>query len=340
MALAGRSADRGQYGSRMSRNIFLLGRQRGDEDQLTEMLVWLISAVPQVSRALVQLAFGDIDVDLGKLDVTTQHPIPGRRLDALLKSESLVLVIESKLDSVYGDGQLRAYINWLATEHKNAAHKALMTLTKSAARWPARDLAHAAQLDVVASTRRWHELYTALSSLTTPPDELPARLAHEFLDMLHQEQLIPAPSDPGWDEQRWFALLTKRRGEDETQAARDLYEWTSARNWWHTFAARSRGTWMPLFWVDDRDYAPIAFNTSGRITFLTPVGGQPPFDRANARFELLKRVNQIPGVNYDPQEIHKPDKRSALSALASNDAGLERLKRVLEWIEAEARKTA
>jgi hypothetical protein len=324
----------------MSRNIFLLGRRRGDEDQLTEMLVWLISAVPEVSRALVQLAFGDIDLDLGNLEVTTQHPIPGRRLDALLKSESLVLVIESKLDSVYGVGQLRAYINWLATEHKNAAQKALMTLTQSAAPWPARDLAQAAQLDVAASSRRWHELYTALSSLTTPPEELPARLVHEFLDLLHKEQLIPAPSDPGWDERRWFALLSKRRREDETRAARDLYEWTSARNWWHTFRARSGGTWMPLFWVEGREYSPIAFNTSGRITFLTRVGGQPPFDRAHAGFELLKRVNQIPGVDYDPQAINKPSIGSALSALASKDAGPERLKRVLEWIEAEARKTA
>jgi hypothetical protein len=325
----------------MSRNIFLLGRQPGFEDQLTEMLVWLISAVPDVGHALVRLAFDDIDVDHGDLEVTTQHRIAGGRLDALVKSESLVLVVESKLGSVYGVGQLRAYIDWLATEHKDVAHKALMTLTAYPGPWPADDLAHAAQLDVVATPRRWHELNTALTSLTATLDALPGRLAQEFLDMLREERLIWPESDPGWDEERWFAGLSEtRRREDETRAARDLYEWTSARNWWHAFRARQGGTWSPLFLVDGREYSPIAFNTSGQVTFLSRVGGQPPFDRAHARFELLKRVNQIPGVRYDPAAITKPSIGFGLRVLARNYAALEQLKSVLEWIEAEAGTTA
>jgi hypothetical protein len=66
-----------------------------------------------------------------------------------------------------------------------------MTLTASEAPWPADDIARAAQLDVVASPRRWHELYTALSPLTTTLEDLPARLVQEFLDMLGAEGLIP-----------------------------------------------------------------------------------------------------------------------------------------------------
>jgi hypothetical protein len=174
-----------------SRNLFLLGRRPGFEDQLTEMLVWLMSAVPEVGGAIVQLAFVDLDVGTAQIQATTQHRIAAGRLDALLKTESLVLVVESKLGSFYGEGQLRAYIDWLATEHKDAAHSALMTLTANEAPWPADDLAHAAQLDVVASSRRWHELHTALSPLTSALDELPARLVQEFLDMLGAEGLIP-----------------------------------------------------------------------------------------------------------------------------------------------------
>jgi hypothetical protein len=174
-----------------SRNLFLLGRRPGFEDQLTEMLVWLISAVPEVGRAIVRLAFGDLDVDTAQLQATTQHKIAAGRLDALLRTESLVLVVESKLGSFYGEGQLGAYIDWLASEHKEAAHRALMTLTAFEAPWPADDLAHAAQLAVVASPRRWHELHTALSPLTSALDELQARLVQEFLDMLGAEGLIP-----------------------------------------------------------------------------------------------------------------------------------------------------
>jgi hypothetical protein len=140
-----------------SRNLFLLGRRPGYEDQLTEMLVWLISAVPEVGSAIVQLASGDLDAGTAPLEATTQHRIAAGRLDALLRTESLVLVVESKLDSFYGEGQLRAYIDWLASDHKDAAHRALMTLTANEAPWPADDVAHAAQLDVVASRKRWHE---------------------------------------------------------------------------------------------------------------------------------------------------------------------------------------
>jgi hypothetical protein len=174
-----------------TRNLFLLGRRAGLEDQLTEMLIWLTSAVPEVGGATVQLAFGDIDVDLAQLEATTQHTIAtGGRLDALLRTESLALVVESKLGSSYGEGQLRTYIEWLA-EQKDVAHRALMTLTANPGEWSADDLAHAAELDVIASPRRWHELHTALSALTAALDDLPARLVQEFLDMLSAEGLIP-----------------------------------------------------------------------------------------------------------------------------------------------------
>jgi hypothetical protein len=38
-----------------SRDLFLLARRPGLEDQLTEMLVWLISAVPYVGSAIARL---------------------------------------------------------------------------------------------------------------------------------------------------------------------------------------------------------------------------------------------------------------------------------------------
>jgi hypothetical protein len=39
-------------------NLFSVGRRRGDEDQLTNMLVWLASTVPAVRSALVELGLG------------------------------------------------------------------------------------------------------------------------------------------------------------------------------------------------------------------------------------------------------------------------------------------
>lgn len=174
-----------------SRNLFQLGRTPGLEDQLTEMLAWLVSAVPEAGNAMLELAFGDLDVGAAELEMTTQQAIPGGRLDAVLRTESLVLVVESKLGTSYGEGQLRWYVDWLASEHKDVAQRGLMTLTASDAPWPADELAHAAELAVVASARRWHDLHTALSSLTSALDGLQARLVQEFLDMLGAEGLIP-----------------------------------------------------------------------------------------------------------------------------------------------------
>ena len=60
-----------------SPNLFLLGRRPGFEDQLTEMLVWLISAVPEVGGAIVQLAFADQDEavkGLARQAETLPHP--------------------------------------------------------------------------------------------------------------------------------------------------------------------------------------------------------------------------------------------------------------------------
>ena len=157
------------------------------------MLVWLASAVPEVGGGVVKLGLGDVEVDLTQLDASTQHSIVAGRLDALFQTDSLNLVVESKLDSSYGDGQLRKYVDWLAEKSNEYANRALMTLTAREAPWPADDIAHAAQLGVVAAPRRWHDLFDELSEVAANPElpELSARLVQEFLDMLSEEGLIP-----------------------------------------------------------------------------------------------------------------------------------------------------
>jgi hypothetical protein len=172
------------------RNVFLLGRQSGAEDQLTEMLVWLASAIAEVGAAVVRLALGPADFDLAQLEASTQQQIPAGRLDALFRTESLVLVVESKLQSDYGEDQIRKYLDWLASD-QSLTYRALMTLTANHAPWPAEDSARAARLGIVAAPRRWHELFTELSGVAADLDVLSARLVQEFLEMLTEEGLIP-----------------------------------------------------------------------------------------------------------------------------------------------------
>lgn len=177
-------------------SIFLLGREVGDEDQLTEMLVWLCDAVPAAAAVVLRLALDNVDVELPVLELSTQFGIAHGRLDALITTAGATVIVESKLGSSYGKGQLRKYIDWLAAAHGDRPHRGLMTLTEHSAPWPAEDLAHAALLNVQAAARRWEHLYVALEALTTAPasadfDGLGARLVQEFLAMLTEEGLIP-----------------------------------------------------------------------------------------------------------------------------------------------------
>jgi hypothetical protein len=145
-----------------------------------------------------------------------------------------------------------------------------------------------------------------------------------------------------WDEESWFAALVERRGEDENRAARDLYDWTLARGWRQTFGTGMQdGMWAPVFAANDRDYSPIALYTSGRIVVLFVMQGRPPFNDEQTRLELLRRFNEIPGVSFGPEVItHRASIQLKLSLFAGDVAALDQLKRVLEWIEAEAATTS
>ena len=182
-----------RIGSRMAKewNLFRIGREPRNEDQLTEMLVWLATAVPAVAQALHQLAFTDGDGLSADLTVTTQHAIAKGRLDALLRSESSVLIIETKVDSVYGDDQIRRYLEWLRDEVDDVPLRGLMTLTARAAPWSPADHELAAAHDIAVAERLWEELHAALAPVVAEDGNLSSKLVREFLEMLAAEGLVP-----------------------------------------------------------------------------------------------------------------------------------------------------
>src|SRR5688572_25703561 len=97
------------------RNLFLLGRSRNDEDQLTEMLFWLVEGEPAVQAAVISLAVGSLALDPGEdLETHTQYAVPGGYIDGVILGADLKIAIESKLGSGYHSAQLTKYIDWLA----------------------------------------------------------------------------------------------------------------------------------------------------------------------------------------------------------------------------------
>lgn len=177
------------------RNIFTIGRIPDDEDQLTEMLAWLVSAVPDVGATVMRLALDD-EIDPLAVTVTTQQRIKGGRLDAVFESADACVVLESKLGSTYGTGQLEKYLQWLATECSGKTTRALLTLTQQSAPWPASAEALAAELGVRVATRRWEDLYDQLDKLLSESSlaDNAQRLVTEFMELLTEEGLIPMES--------------------------------------------------------------------------------------------------------------------------------------------------
>jgi hypothetical protein len=188
-------------------NIFSVSREPRDENQLTKMLAWLADAVPAVRSALLELAFGE-RVDGVDVEITTEHRIAQGRLDAFLSSPSVALVVESKLGSGYGDGQLMKYLAWLHAEFADRPYRGLITLTRRGADpWPLGAKEFAAERGIKAQDGSWEELHAALTPLTIDETDqqglesdqlvhqrdLRGQLVDEFLEMLSDEDLVPIP---------------------------------------------------------------------------------------------------------------------------------------------------
>jgi hypothetical protein len=58
---------------------------------------------------------------------------------------------------------------------------------------------------------------------------------------------------------------------------------------------------------------------------------RPPFDNEAMRLELLRRVNEIPGVSFGPEVITKRPS-IPIAVLVSNPRALDQLKAVLRWV--------
>jgi hypothetical protein len=137
-----------------------------------------------------------------------------------------------------------------------------------------------------------------------------------------------------WDEESVLADLTAKRGEEEAKVARELYDWVCARGWRPTFGqGKQYGSWIPVVQANGHEHYPIALYSYGRIELqFQHLKARPPFDDEQTRLELLRRINEIPGVSFGADVITKRPS-IPLSVLARDPAALEQLKRVLEWIE-------
>lgn len=126
------------------KNIFSIARRGStdDENQLTELLAYLIQEEPAIASVLLS----DFGHKTRSSSVTTQQKVLGGRLDLELEAPRACVVVESKLGSTTDFDQCAKYIEYLAS--KPAPVRALVLLTKLPEPWPGGVEALASQRDV------------------------------------------------------------------------------------------------------------------------------------------------------------------------------------------------
>jgi len=149
-----------------------------------------------------------------------------------------------------------------------------------------------------------------------------------------------------WDESTFFAEMLSRHGAPTTDVARQILQWARAhvsRVWWGR--GSTNGSFVPVQEVGDDNHQLFAVYTGGakgqaslEIYFYWYTS-KPPFDNPDKRREMLRMLNDIPGIKLPESAI---DKRPniPLTTLAE-EAVRARFLKVMEWyLEQVNKKTA
>jgi hypothetical protein len=134
-----------------------------------------------------------------------------------------------------------------------------------------------------------------------------------------------------WDEPSFLQQMTTRRGPVETEVAKAILKWAKEkadRIWWGE--GKTTGYFSVVIEYKGTPHYPIAVSTIGVVyVSFYYLKLKPPFDNEDLRKELLKRINEIPGVNISQQSIEKGPS-IPLKILEGPDS-MEKFQSALEW---------
>lgn len=140
-----------------------------------------------------------------------------------------------------------------------------------------------------------------------------------------------------WDEDSFFADVKERHDAEVARMVRDLYDWTLAQGMRAQFGTGSKfGSWTPAIEAGGVEYTPIRITMEGRgVLYFMFSYLRSPFDQDSVRLDLLRRVNDIPGVSFE-QDVLNAAKSVRLATLATEPGSLQALKNVVSWVAATA----
>jgi hypothetical protein len=137
-----------------------------------------------------------------------------------------------------------------------------------------------------------------------------------------------------WDKASILAEIQSRFSEPELKVARRIAEWmkgSGGRLWFGT-GQRSGSMGVIFTSKDGVELYPIILWTYGRIEIQFQwMKGRPFFDELENRRELMRRLNEIDGVNISNDDLAKRPS-VPLSTLSSSPSNIEKFMDTLNWI--------
>lgn len=141
------------------------------------------------------------------------------------------------------------------------------------------------------------------------------------------------PAKP-WDEQLVLAETERECGAADAAIAKQIIEWAKSKADRTYYSGGAQwGRFNVEIGEGDDAVSPFNINSTGGVQY--EFGGlcESVFTTADARAELLRRVNSIPGNEFPPEKLTKYPLGELPDA-----AGLPKFKEVFEWVFTEIRR--
>ena len=134
------------------------------------------------------------------------------------------------------------------------------------------------------------------------------------------------------EDSEYFEVLSSRCGQDEIQVVRRLVEWSAGVGMESCYIRGSNHcSFIPILLHGGNKFYPISVQTSGYFVLqMRWLVTKPPFDHESKRAELLRLLNDIPGVVIGADRmVGMP--RIPLSSLVGGEK-LQHLLAALQWM--------
>jgi hypothetical protein len=142
-----------------------------------------------------------------------------------------------------------------------------------------------------------------------------------------------------WDKASYFKEMEERHGPDYAKVAARILEWVEpkvSRIWWGE--GKELGSFVPVLNHKGTDHQLFAVYTSGGVEiYFQWYQYKKPFDNEEKRKLILKKLNEIEGVNLPEDSINR---RPSIDLIIFNtEEKLGKFFEIYDWILDEVKAT-